>query len=68
MEKINPWSFLQQSAAAPAMLADMLKEIGFNCECGGRVLLSTKVADLPAQFTGVPCSGCDRTYTVDIGS
>ena len=40
----------------------------FKCECGGLVEVFGELGEPAVHVTaqGVPCSDCDRTYTVEI--
>lgn len=40
----------------------------FKCECGGLVEVFGELDEPVVRVTaqGVPCNGCDRTYTVEI--
>jgi len=49
---------------APRVITDahVCWDADYPCDCGGRIVVC---ASRTRRVTGVPCSECDRTYTVE---
>lgn len=65
-------AWIQTTGRVPAVGRTVAVEHSLSarieCECGAEIMfertLSPEEAEIPMHWTGVPCSGCERTFTV----